>query len=154
MANHGSRKNKEKSCFSCLHYRICFCPTLLMANLDKALACCREGEERAIANITVRAEGGTGGSRETREEWPQLTVETEVNGDSKRVQIKGVLPWLACWACRAGTRDFCPAFAVLVAQYKIFFPNRTLFPFICPHRSATWAGSRAGSPTCLLVYVS
>ncbi len=29
---------------------------------------------------------------------------------------------------------------------KHFFPHRTLFHFICPHRSATWAGSRAWSP--------
>jgi hypothetical protein len=106
VANHGSRKNKENSCLSCRHYRICFRRILLMANIDKALTSCREGDGRAIANITVRAEGGTGGSRKTREKWPLLTVETEVNGDSKRVQIEGVLPWLAGWACRAGTRDF------------------------------------------------
>ncbi len=31
-------------------------------------------------------------SRETREGWPLLTVETEVNGDSKSTQKKGVLP--------------------------------------------------------------
>ncbi len=28
--------------------------------------------------------------------------------------MKGVLPWLVCWACRAGTRDFCPALGALV----------------------------------------
>ncbi len=27
-----------------------------------------------------------------------------------------------------------------------YFPHRTLFRFISPHRPATWAGSRAGSP--------
>jgi hypothetical protein len=28
---------------------------------------------------------------------------------------------------------------------KIFFRHRTLFYFMCLHRLATWAGSRAGS---------
>ncbi len=46
--------------------------------------------------------------------------------------MKGVLPWLVRpWARRAGTRDFYPTLAALV---------------ICPHRPATWAGSRAGPP--------
>ncbi len=38
---------------------------------------------------------------------------------------------------------------------KYFFPHRTLFPFISPHRPGTWAGSRAGSPlsVCLVVYI-
>ncbi len=43
--------------------------------------------------------------RDYREGWPLLTVETEVNG-TQRVQLKRALPWLAHWACRAGTRDF------------------------------------------------
>jgi hypothetical protein len=37
---------------------------------------------------------------------------------------------------------------------KYFFPHRTLFQFLCPNRSASWAGSRAGSPVssiCLYV---
>jgi hypothetical protein len=51
--------------------------------------------------------------RETREGWPLLTVETEANGDS---------PWLVCWACHAGTRDFCSALAALVGPIQnIFF---------------------------------
>jgi hypothetical protein len=63
-----------------------------------------------------------------------LTVETEVNEDSKRTN-KEVLPWLVRWARRAGTIDFSPA-----------LPHRTFFHFIFPHRPATWAGRRAGSP--------
>jgi hypothetical protein len=36
--------------------------------------------------------------------------------------MKGVLSWLVRWACRAGTRDFCSALAVLVGQVQnIFF---------------------------------
>jgi hypothetical protein len=55
--------------------------------------------------------------RETREERPLLTVETEVNGDSKRTNNRG-LPWLVRWTCRAGTIDFCPAWAALVSPVQ------------------------------------
>jgi hypothetical protein len=41
---------------------------------------------------------------------------------TQRVQMKEVLPWLARWACRAGTRDCCPALAApKSAQHKTFF---------------------------------
>jgi hypothetical protein len=65
---------------------------------------------------------------------------------TQRGQIKGVLSWLVRWASREGTRGFCSAWVALVGpiQKKIFFPYTiTLF---CPHRPASWAGSRAGSP--------
>jgi hypothetical protein len=66
---------------------------------------------------------------------------------TQRVQMKGGLPWLVRLALRAGTKDFCPALAVLVGPVQnIFFSHRTLFQFICPHRSVSWTGSRAGSP--------
>ncbi len=43
----------------------------------------------------------------------------------KEYSWKG-LPWLVRWACRAGTRDFCPGFAALVSPVQnIFFPHRT-----------------------------
>jgi hypothetical protein len=32
---------------------------------------------------------------------------------TQRVQMKGALPWLVRWACRAGTRDFSSALAAL-----------------------------------------
>ncbi len=62
--------------------------------------------------------------------------------------MKGVLlPWLVRWACCAGPRDFCPALSALVSPVQnVFFPHRTLFHFICPHRPASLAGSRAVSP--------
>jgi hypothetical protein len=60
--------------------------------------------------------------RETREGWPLLTVETEVNGDSKSSNERGGLPWLVCWTCVAGTRDFCSALAALGSPVQnIFF---------------------------------
>ncbi len=45
------------------------------------------------------------------------------------VQATYVVPWLL-WS----------------AQYKTFFPHRTLFQFMCLHRPVTCAGSRAGPP--------
>jgi hypothetical protein len=75
---------------------------------------------------------------------------------TQRVQMKEVLPWLVLWSRRAGTRDFYPALAAQVSQYKIFFPHRTLFKFMCPHRPATLAGSRAGPPVseCVSPFVT
>jgi hypothetical protein len=54
---------------------------------------------------------------ETRERWPLLTVETEVNGDSKSTNER--CPSLVGhWACRAVTRDFCSALAALVGSVQ------------------------------------
>jgi hypothetical protein len=36
--------------------------------------------------------------------------------------MKGVLPWLVLWVCRAGTRDFCSALAALVGSVQNIFP--------------------------------
>ncbi len=47
------------------------------------------------------------------------------------------------------TSDFCSC----GPSTKYIFPRRTLFKFLCSHRPASWAGSRAGSPG-LLVCVS
>ncbi len=55
---------------------------------------------------------------ETIEGRPLLTVETGVNGDSKRTKLIGALPWLVRWACRAGTRYFCFALTALVSPVQ------------------------------------
>jgi hypothetical protein len=61
--------------------------------------------------------------------------------------MKGVFPWLVPWARRASTRDFSSSLAALVSPVqKYFFPHHTLFHFISPQCSASWAGSRAASP--------
>ncbi len=52
---------------------------------------------------------------------PLLTVETEVNGDLKRTNERRSL--IGLLGCRAGTRDFCSAWAALVGQYKKIFPR-------------------------------
>jgi hypothetical protein len=46
----------------------------------------------------------------------------------------GVLPWLVCWAIRSGTRDLCPALAVLVdpIQNMFFYLNRHCFTSFVP----------------------
>jgi hypothetical protein len=63
--------------------------------------------------------------------------------------MKGVLPWLVCWAHRADTTDFPPALAALVSPVQnIFFPRHTLFTFIIPvaQQAGHWTGSRAAPP--------
>ncbi len=67
-------------------------------------------------------EGG-GVSRETREGWTLLTVETEANGDLWNTNERGP-SLMVCWSRRAGTRDFCSALAALQsAQYKIVYSS-------------------------------
>jgi len=63
--------------------------------------------------------------------------------ETESVQIIGALPWLVCYACRASMRDFCSALAALVNPVQIlFFLTVHFFPFLCPHRPESWAGSR------------
>ncbi len=66
-------------------------------------SCCQQVQDCALS------------SRETREGWPLLTVETEVNGYSWRT-YKMVLPWLVGWAQ-------CSALAIffLTAHYFTSF---------------------------------
>ncbi len=56
-------------------------------------------------------------TKETREGWPLLFVETE-----EYTHMKGVLPWLVYWArfC-VGTRDYYPALAALIGLVQIIF---------------------------------
>jgi len=71
-----------------------------------------------------------------------LTVETEVNGDTKRTNQTGFsLVGSLALACRY--KRFLFSLAALVGPVQI---HRTLFQFLCPHRPASKAGSRAGSP--------
>ncbi len=54
--------------------------------------------------------------RETREGWPLLTVETEVNGGSKSTNER-CLSLVGSFRC-AGTRDFYPALIAQVSQVQ------------------------------------
>jgi hypothetical protein len=71
------------------------------------------------------------------------------------VQIKGILPWLVCWARLAGTRDLYPALAALVSPVQhIFSLTVHYFNFyVFPSFPATWACSRAGPPVSECVYI-
>jgi hypothetical protein len=61
--------------------------------------------------------------------------------------MKGVLPGLVSWACRAGTIDFCSVFAALVSPVQnIFFLTVHYSNSKSPQHPASWGGSRAGSP--------
>ena len=84
-------------------------------------SCDGDGEPMQGCSSLNQLHGGLF-ARETREGWPLLTVETEVNGDSKSSNERGGLPWLVCWTCVAGTRDFCSALAALGSPVQnIFF---------------------------------
>ncbi len=84
--------------------------------------------------------------RENREGWPLLIVEYETNGDSKSTNERD--------PSFVGSLDsFCRCKKIYVQPWccsrpstKYFFPHRIIFQLICPHRPASWAGSRAGSP--------
>jgi hypothetical protein len=79
------------------------------------------------------------------ERWPLLTFETEVKGDSKStVLMKGVLPWLVRLGSSCQYTRFLSCSCQPSTKYSFLHP--TLFQFMCFHRPATWAGSRAGPP--------
>jgi hypothetical protein len=71
--------------------------------------------------------------RETREGWPLLTVETELNGDS-------------CCVCCSGTRDFCSALAALVG------PVQTISPYTISMPSSP-STSKLGRQPCWAAYL-
>jgi hypothetical protein len=89
---------------------------------------------------------GGGIDRDTREGWPLLTVDTEVNGDIKRTNERG--PFLVGslgLSCQYKRFSFCLGYSSRPCT-KYCFPHCTLFQLLCPHRPASWAGNRAGSP--------
>ncbi len=47
-------------------------------------------------------------------------------------QMKGFLPWLVTWACRADTREFCPALSPTVGPVQNIFSSPHI---ISPHLS-------------------
>ncbi len=49
-----------------------------------------------------------------------LTLELRQMG-TYGVQLKGVFPWLVCWARRASTRNFYPALSALASPVKKTF---------------------------------
>jgi hypothetical protein len=90
-------------------------------------------------------------TRETREGWPLLTLETEANGDSKRTNERDTfLVGSLCLSCRCKLFLFCLG-CFSQPSTKYFFPHRTLLQFLRPQYPASWAGSRAGSPVSYCV---
>jgi hypothetical protein len=64
----------------------------------------------------------------------------------------GVLPSSDRWTFRAGTIDFCPAFAALVSPIQnIIFLTALFFTLLVPSRPATWVGRQACWVACLCV---
>jgi hypothetical protein len=76
-----------------------------------------------------------------------MTVETEANGGAQGVHVKVVLPWLAPWARRAGTRDFCPSLAALVDPVLAVH----YFTYLSPMLSKL--GGQSCRVACLLICV-
>jgi hypothetical protein len=71
-----------------------------------------------------------------------------------RVQMKRVLPWLLCWACRAGTRNFFPALAALVSPVQSIFYLAVHNISIHLPPSTSKLGRQPRRVACLLVCVS
>jgi hypothetical protein len=82
--------------------------------------------------------------------WPLLTVETEVNGDSKSTNERGPsLVGSLALSCQYNRS----ALAALVGPVRnIFFLTAHYFNSFVPHQPASWAGRRTGSPVSLYVY--
>ncbi len=75
-----------------------------------------------------------GTSRETREGWPLLPVETEVNGDSLRTNERGLsLVGSLGSSCRYKRLLSCLGCSGQPST-KYFFPRSIQFQFMCPHR--------------------
>ncbi len=99
-----------------------------------------EGFRFALCNL---GHPSTVATRETGEGWPLLTVETEVNGDSKSTNERGPsLVGSLGLSCQYKRFLFCLG-CYCRPSTKYLFPYRTLFQFLCPHRPASWTGSRA-----------
>ncbi len=77
--------------------------------------------------------------REIREGWLLLTVETEVNGDTKSANERG--PSLVGFGGFVVPVKETPALGRSGQASTKYF---TLFPFMCLLRPVTWAGRRAG----------
>ncbi len=68
--------------------------------------------------------------------------------------MRGVLPWLVRWTCRAGTGNFCPALAALLGFVQnMYFLTVHYFNFCVPIAQQA-IGSQPCWIACLLVYVS
>jgi hypothetical protein len=78
-----------------------------------------------------------------------MTVVTELEMGTQGVHMNWALPWWVHWACRAGTRDFCPAGCPSRPSSKYFFLTVHYF-----NSFVTWTNKRGRQPcwvACLLV---
>ncbi len=95
-------------------------------------------------------------TRETREGWPLMTVETEANGDSwKYIWKRSFFGWFVGFFVPV---QYCRFLSCLGCSSKpstkYYFTHCTLFLFFSPRRPATWAGSHAESPVSVSLPVT
>ncbi len=117
-------------------------------------SCKRDGEEeKERERERYRAEVVSHtliGTRETREGWPLLAVETEVNGESENTNERGPsLGGSLGLSCRYKNFFSCLGCSSRPSK-KFIFSLRALFHCICPHRPASGAGSHTGSPVSIV----
>jgi hypothetical protein len=88
-------------------------------------------------------------ARETRKGRPLLTVETEVNGDSKNINERGpALVGSLGLSYRYKIFMLCLGCSSRPSK-KYFFPHCTLFQLLCPHRPARAVLGRLYLSMCL-----
>jgi hypothetical protein len=85
-------------------------------------------------------------SRETREGWPLLTVETEVNGDSKStIEMDPFLVDSLGLSCQYKRFLFCIGCSIRPSTKYMYFPTVHYFKSFVP------IAQQAGQAACLLV---
>ncbi len=68
---------------------------------------------------------------------------------TQRVQMKGVLPLVGCFALLAGTSEFCPVLAVVVGPVQIIFffiESIVLKDCLVAHAASPVANGSRGTP--------
>ncbi len=136
-------RTDRRGCKKCKEVSLtCFCRLQsFFVSLLQYYRLCGGGGGNTGVSISYWKGGVCLSSRETRDGWPLLSVETEAKG-TQRVHMKGVLPWLVGWARRSGTRSYCPASAATVSAVQNIF----IYIYFFLTAAASWAGSRAASP--------
>jgi hypothetical protein len=108
----------------------------------------KRGEARAKVSWNrkqLRVMDGMMGDRETREEWPLLTAETEANGDSRSTYYRDPSV-VGSMGLTFQTSRFFSCLGSCSWPCTKYFSIPFIFSLHCPHHPASCAGSRAALP--------